>query len=73
MGLLKRTVDSLADLDSCLKAHSQVAGTRGMPVDPRLSLLTDKQRGGNDRPEFRGRMNSPDVRRLRRLCGRERL
>lgn len=42
MGLLKRTVDSLADLDSCLKAHSQVAGTRGMHVNPRLSLLTDK-------------------------------
>lgn len=43
MGLLKRAVDSLADLVISLKAHSQVAETRGMHVNPRLPSLKDKQ------------------------------
>lgn len=43
MGLPKRAVDSLADLAISLKAHNQVVETRGMHVNPRLSLLKDKQ------------------------------
>lgn len=58
MGLLEGTVDSLADLDSSLEAHSQVFEMRGMHVNPRLSLSKDKQWGRNDKPEFRGRINS---------------
>lgn len=43
MGLLKRTVDLLANHDISLKACSQVVETKGIPVNPRLFLLKDKQ------------------------------
>lgn len=39
MGLLKRTMDSLSDLDISLKAQSQVVETRGMPVKSKTILI----------------------------------
>lgn len=62
MGLLKRTVDLLANHDISLKACSQVVETKGIPVNPRLFLLKDKQSDGNDKPEFRVRITRPGLR-----------
>lgn len=45
MGLLKRTMDSFADLDISLKAHSQVVETRGMPVKSKTVLIKEQAKG----------------------------
>lgn len=73
MGLPRRAVDSLADLAISLKAHSQVVETRGMHVNPRLSLVKDKEWHRNCKAELRGGRDRPGLRCHRRLYGGEKL
>lgn len=66
-------MDSLADLVISLKAYSQVVETRGMHVNPRLSLLKDKEWHRNYKAELRGGRDRPVLRWPRRLYGGEQL